>query len=113
MKLGYAKIDGKEYPICLNLRVLKNLQDRTGNSLMDELKSYNENFDVGKFSLLLNDMLNAGYKQAVRLGIETSEPPCLDDLIDLIGVDDFGSIFAAVGEVAKAKPDIETVSKNA
>ena len=113
MKLGFARIDGKEYPICLNLRVLKNLQDRTGNNLMDELKSYDENFDVEKFSLLLGDMLIAGHKQALRLGIEATEPPVVEDLLDMIGLDDFGNIFTAVGDVAKAKPEIETKAKNA
>ena len=112
MKLGHVNFGGKEYPIVLTMRVLQKVQNRTGQTIVQELGRIQDNFDVDAFMGLFKDMLEAGAAYCDKNGIPHEETPALDDLYDLIGLDEFPSLFGEVSNVAQGKPEIEVVSKN-
>ncbi len=113
MIIGKVNIDGKNYALAVTMRVAKNCQDRTGNSLYKEVQALAEDIDVKRIMPLMCDMLNAGYKAAQAMGSKFEEPPEAEALYDTIGYSDLIDIIKEIARVISGKPDFETKTKNA
>lgn len=109
-KVGTIKINGVDYKVCLSTSVLMALEDRNGRTTDEELNAILSSTSVKDLFWLLDKMLQAGYKYAVKLGdTGVPEPPTFEDLVDCTLVSDYKTMFSdlknAVAE--SSKPDVE------
>ena len=104
MRTSKLTIRGKEYTCCFSTRVLLALEDRGRQEV--PVKSATEmlgaimddNGNLRDAFWLLHQMMLAGHRYAKLEGMDAPEPMALEDMLDLIGVEDYQSMFAAIGE---------------
>ena len=108
MRTEIVKICGKEYIACFSTRVLMALEEREGDSTKGLQRILSEN-KVSDLFWLLAQMIDAGDRYAKLEGLDNPGKLALDDLIDLIGVDEYEGVFRAVTETVKAgnTPNVE------
>ena len=86
-------IIGKQtYKACFSTRVLLALEARGGDP-EKELQRILENRSVSEMFWLLHQMLDAGRRYCIIEGVEPPPEISYDDLLDLVGMDDYGSMF--------------------
>lgn len=108
MRTSKLNIRGQEYLCCFSTRVLLALEDRGRQenpvkSATEMLSAImDENGNLRDAFWLLHQMMVAGHRYAALEGMDAPEPMAMDDMIDLIGVEDYQSMFAAMGEAVTA-----------
>lgn len=117
MRVGQININGTKYPACLSTRVIMNIKEKTGK---DFEAGINEILNAGNFEglfWLMSQMLTAGARYNRLVGLEALEPPAEEDLLDLIGVDDYDkltdTVLNAVVETSEPEVVLEDDGKNA
>lgn len=101
MTVGRITVCGQEYPACLSSRVIINIKKRSGEA--DFIKGINAilgDGDVEGMFWLLAEMLTAGKRYMKLIGEDTPEPPCEDDLLDLIGINEYGALVKVITDTA-------------
>lgn len=86
-------IGKRTYKACFSTRVLMALEARGGDA-EKELQRILDERKVADMFWLLHQMLDAGRRYSI---IEGEEPPpelSHENLLDLVGMDDYGSMFA-------------------
>lgn len=94
MRTGVIEIKGEKHVICFSTRVLIRCEERAG-SFEKELQKIVDN-DIKEAFWLLSEMIAAGAKYAEMEGMENAAPIAYEDLIDVIGLDDYKTIFKAI-----------------
>lgn len=116
MREGKVKLLGKEYPACLSTRLMAKIVDKTGKSFVEGINDLLTPNNIEGMFWLLAEMLDAGKRYHQLLGDETPTPPNHDTLMDLIGIDDYSALTAAIYDAATASSaadvDVETDGKN-
>ena len=104
MRIATVQIGGSSYPAAFSLRVLKNLEDRSGKPGFDALAEMMETCKVEDVCWLLAEMLKAGAAVA-----ESDEPtPTADEIMDKFAVDDLHGLTAGVlASLQTVKPTLE------
>ena len=103
MKTSTLTIRGTEYPYCFSTRVLLALEERGKRekpvkSATEMLSSIMENEALSDAFWLLHQLMVAGNRYAKLEGLDAPEVFSLDDMIDLVGVEDYPAMFAAIGK---------------
>lgn len=103
MRTSTLTIRGTEYPCCFSTRVLLALEERGKRekpvkSATEMLSSIMENEAMSDAFWLLHQLMVAGNRYAKLEGLDTPEVFSLDDMIDLVGVEDYPAMFAAIGK---------------
>ena len=103
MRTSTLTIRGTEYPRCFSTRVLLALEERGKRekpvkSATEMLSSIMENEALSDAFWLLHQLMVAGNRYAKLEGLDTPEVFSLDDMIDLVGVEDYPAMFAAIGK---------------
>ena len=103
MRTSTLTIRGTEYPCCFSTRVLLALEDRGKRekpvkSATEMLSSIMENEALSDAFWLLHQLMVAGNRYAKLEGLDAPEVFSLDDMIDLVGVEDYPAMFAAIGK---------------
>lgn len=115
MRTGKVTIHGKEYMLCFSTRVLMALEEREGDSTKG-LQRIMKDEKVSDLFWLLEQMIDAGDRYAGIEGIANPGKLTVDQLADMVGVDEYETMFGAVAEAVKAgnAPTVEVKpSKNA
>lgn len=108
MRTSTLTVRGKEYLCCFSTRVLLALEDRgrqenPAKSATEMLGAImDDNGNLRDAFWLLHQMMVAGHRYAVLEGMDAPEPMPLEDMIDLIGVEDYQAMFAAIGQAVTA-----------
>ena len=117
MKIGYIKINGRKYPACLSSRVIMNIKEYTGKNFTDGINEILKADNFEGLFWLMSQMLDAGMRYSRLIGDEVTEPPKEEDLLDLIGIDDYGkltdTVTAVVVDTAEPEVVLEGDEKNA
>lgn len=115
MKTGTITLQGKQYITALSTRVMVHIQDRSGRTVTEELQHIIDDTDIKDLFWFINEMLVAGDVYATKEHIEHNTPPSFDDLLDLVGVDEYSTMFNSLAETIKngMSADLEAQSKNA
>lgn len=101
MRTSKAFINGEEYITCFSTRVLMSIEEKYGDA--DEgLKKILNGKKIADIFWLLSLMIDAGDRYAKMEGIENPGKMSMDELIDIVGVNDYESIFKAVSATALA-----------
>lgn len=122
MKLGKITLNGKEYPLCFSLRVVKACGERyggvggIGEALTPQSDNEAEAIHVLDECLwLLTTMMDAAYRYNKRMEVDTPEPPTLDELLDTCGFDDVaslkGSLMGAIVETSERTVEVDNGPK--
>lgn len=108
MRTGRVVIGGKEYLTCFSTRVLMTLEER-GNSADQELARILNSGKVTDSFWLLPQLIDAGDRYAKIEGIENPGKLTLDEIIDLVGIDEYDTMFHAIAETTKygSEPTVE------
>ena len=115
MRVKHITINKKEYPICFSTRVLIALEERAGNADIELNRIFSERKMTDVFWLLAQ-MLDAGYRYADIDGQVTPDPLTYDQLLDLIGVDEYSTMFSSLSSAIRddSAPTVEAApAKNA
>ena len=116
MREGKVKLFGKEYPACLSTRLMVKIQEKTEKSFAQGINELLSTANIDGMFWLLSEMLIAGKKYHDLIGENTPEPPSRDELLDLIGFDDYKALSEAIYEAAtntaEADVDVEADGKN-
>lgn len=89
MKVTYMNLAGKDYPMCLSLKAVKELSDRFNgieNLLATEGKTQGE--AIEDVTIILNILLEAGASYVNRTEGAKLVAPSADELAELYGLDD-------------------------
>ena len=107
MKTG--KIKETEYITCFSTRVLIAIEEREGDST-EGLKRILNDSKLDDLFWLLAQLIDAGARYAKMEGLNNPEPLTKDELIDMIGVDEYPSIFGEITQtvISGNTPNIET-----
>lgn len=89
------------YKACFSTRVLMALETRGGDS-EKELQRILEDRKVADMFWLLHQMLDAGRRYSIIEGVEPPPEISYDDLLDLVGMDDYGSMFSQLAATIAA-----------
>ena len=94
MRTSTLTIRGTEYPCCFSTRVLLALEERGKRekpvkSATEMLSSIMENEALSDAFWLLHQLMVAGNRYAKLEGLDAPEVFSLDDMIDLVGVEDY------------------------
>ena len=81
------------YKACFSTRVLLALEARGGDSEKELQRILNDK-SVADMFWLLHQMLDAGRRYSIIEGVEPPPEISYDDLLDLVGMDDYGAMFA-------------------
>lgn len=94
MRVCEIEIDGKQYPICFSTRVAIACQERAGSpeKVLNKIASE----DIQEIFWLLTQMIAAGCGYKKMNGEETPTPIGYEELVDIVGVDDYPSMFTAI-----------------
>lgn len=108
MRMGRIKVCGVEYPACLSTRVILNIKDRTGKEFDTGINELLGNGDLGGLFWLMAQMLKAGKKYMELTGETTPEPPSEEDLVDLVGIDEYAGLVKVITDTASGTgtPDV-------
>lgn len=114
MRQGRINIAGVDYPACISTRVIINAKERTGKEYPESIVELVDNNNLEGQFWVLAQMLMAGKRYLERIGETSPEPPTEDELLDLIGLDDFKALANTIIEIATdtATPDVIVDSKN-
>nr|DAJ90236.1 MAG TPA: tail assembly chaperone protein [Bacteriophage sp.] len=109
MKTGKIKIKETEYITCFSTRVLIAIEEREGDST-EGLKRILNDSKLDDLFWLLAQLIDAGARYAKMEGLNNPEPLTKDELIDMIGVDEYPSIFGEITQtvISGNTPNIET-----
>lgn len=117
MRIGNVNVNGKDHPIVFSTAVAIAVEDKTG---LPAAKGLQKILDGGRLSdlfWLLAAMIKAGCAYKRLNGESCEDPISVEDLATLTCVEEYGDLFAEVGEVASGgvRPEIivEADSKNA
>lgn len=108
MRMGKIKVLGKEYKACLSTRIIINIKEKTGKEFESGINELLGKGDMAGLFWLMAEMLKAGKKYADLIGEEAPEPPCYDDLIDLVGLDEYQGLVQTIIDTATdtGTPDV-------
>lgn len=116
MREGKVRLFGKDYPACLSTRLLVKIQEKTGKSFAEGINELLSTNNIDGMFWLLSEMLEAGKKYHDLVGDQTAEPPTREELLDLVGFDDYSAlaeaIYGAATTTATADVDVESDEKN-
>lgn len=114
MRTTKINIRGTEYTACFSTRVVVDLEERFGD-ITKGLERIMSEKKVSEMFWLLSRMLNAGKKYCDLEGVEAPEPPTEDQLLDLVGIDEYETMFSGIADAVKAgnEQKIQTKPKNA
>ena len=110
MRTGKVWIGGKEYLTCFSTRVLMRVEEEKGEAAHQWLQKMVEKQSVGDMFWLLAQLIDAGNRYAKLEGLDNPGAISFDDLVDAVGVDEYGTMFAAVVETVNngQTPTIKT-----
>lgn len=114
MRQGTMPIAGVKYPACISARVIINAKERTGKEFPESIADLVDNNNIEGQFWLLAQMLKAGKLYLELIGETSPEPPTEDELLDLIGLDDFQKLANTIIGIANdtSTPDVIVESKN-
>lgn len=116
MRMGKIKVLGQEYKACLSTRIILHIEEKTGKGFEAGINELLGKGDMAGLFWLMAEMLKAGKTYADLTGEPAPEPPCYDDLIDLVGVDEYQGLVQTIIDTATdtGTPDVvvEGDSKN-
>ena len=116
MKLGYITINNVKYPACLSTRVIIAIKNKTGQDFETGINAILNGSDFENLFWLMAQMFDAGKRYCRLVGVDSPEPLEEDELLDLLGVDDYSKLLdtvtAAVVETAEPEVVLEDNSKN-
>jgi len=114
--MGKIRVLGKDYKACLSTRIIIHIKEKTGKDFEQGINELLGQGDMDGLFWLLAEMLKAGKRYADLTGEDAPEPPCYDDLIDLIGLDEYSGLVKTIVDTATdtGTPDVvvETDPKN-
>ena len=100
MRMGEVTIGGRAWPLCLSTRVMVALEERgraEGKGVDDALRGIMADSSVSGAFWLLAQMMDAAARVCRREGHPLdADPPTYDELLDTVGVDEYGSMFSAL-----------------
>lgn len=104
MRTATVKIGGKEFEACVSTALLIKLEERTGKSGTEAMKEMltGENIRIADVFWLINEMLQAGFRYQKLQGEDPAQPPALEDLQDLVGVDEYKQLFAGINAAVRS-----------
>lgn len=110
MRTGKVIVGGKEYLTCFSTRVLMRVEEEKGEAAHEWLQKMVENQSVGDMFWLLTQLIDAGDRYAKLEGLDNPGTIAFENLIDIVGVDDYATMFAAVVETVKngQTPNVRT-----
>lgn len=119
MRTAKLRLGKNDYLLCFSTRVVRAVNERYGG--VDKIDSVLRDGDTAKaldeMLWLIHTMMDGGYRYAKHEGIDTPEPPALDDLQDICDVSDFAGLRNKINETitSGATPDVavEDNPKNA
>ena len=108
MKTGKVTIGGKEYLTCFSTRVLIALEERGGHADQELTRILNSGKVTDSFWLLAH-LIDAGNRYAKIEEIENPGKLTLDDIVDLVGIDEYDTMFRAIAETTNrgSEPTVE------
>lgn len=108
MRTASIEVNGRTYLTCLSTRVLMALEERGGDADA-ELRRVLEGGKLADLFWLLAQMIDAGSRYARHEGLDDPGTLTFDQLVDLMGPDDYQRMNAAVAETVKAgtQPTVE------
>lgn len=117
MKTGKIEILGREHTLCFSTRVTSRCIEKYGSidAMFDALGGDNLGKALEQSLWLLSEMLDAGRRYARRAWEREEEAVSYDDLLDLYGLDDVGTLGQALKEtvISGSKREVVTETKNA
>lgn len=117
MKTGKIEILGKEQTLCFSTRVTSRCIEKYGSidAMFDALGGDDLGKALEQSLWLLSEMLDAGRRYARRAWEREEEAVSYDDLLDLYGLDDVGTLGQALKEtvISGSKREVVTEAKNA
>lgn len=117
MKTGKIEILGKECTLCFSTRVTTRCIEKYGSidAMFDALGGDDLGKALEQSLWLLAEMLDAGRRYARRAWDREEEAVSYDDLLDLYGLDDVGTLGQALKEtvINGSKREVVTETKNA
>lgn len=108
MRTASIEVNSRTYLTCLSTRVLMALEERGGDADA-ELRRILEGGRLADLFWLLAQMIDAGSRYARHEGLDDPGTLTFDQLVDLMGPDDYQRMNAAVAETVKAgtRPTVE------
>ena len=117
MRVGKIEVNGTEYPLCLSTSLICELEEETGLPHGEAIDKIISGGKVSELFGLMARMIAAGCRYKKLIGEEAPDPISKQDLADLIGLDDyptvFGQLYASVTGGATPEVTVEPDSKNA
>lgn len=113
MKTTIIKVNGVEYPAVFSTRVLTNMEEKTGKPFEQAMTEIMQENSISTMFWLVDQLLQAGYKYTKAQGdAGVKIPPSYDDLLDIVGVDDYSELFSqATGSMTFGKIQTEAIKK--
>ena len=100
MKMGEVTIGGRAWQLCLSTRVMVALEERgksEGKGVDEALKDILGDASISGAFWLIAQMMDAAARVCRREGASLEEdPPTYDDLLDMVGVDEYEKMFSAL-----------------
>ena len=110
MRIARVNIGGTDYPAAFSLRVLADLEDRTGKPASDALDGVLSFARVKDTVWLLSELIAAG----VKVTGEALKAPTSDELLDSVALDELHGVTAGIlASVHEMEPTLHVESKNA
>lgn len=112
MRTGIVTINEKQYLVCFSTRVMLALEERGGDA-DQELKKILDEHKMSSTFWLLAQMIDAGDRYAKLEGMDNPGTLSFDQLVDLVGIDEYDTMFRSVWNAIKAgnTPTVHTKVK--
>ncbi len=112
MRTGIVTINEKQYLVCFSTRVMLALEERGGDA-DQELKKILDEHKMSSTFWLLAQMIDAGDRYAKLEGMDNPGTLSFDQLVDLVGIDEYDTMFRSVWDAIKVggKPTVHTKVK--
>lgn len=101
MRTGKITVNGKEYLTCLSTRVLVALEERGGDADKELARIMTER-KLSDLFWLLSRLIDAGDRYAELEGLENPGTLTEDQLMDLVGPDDYAKMTGDMVQTIKA-----------
>ena len=117
MRTGKITINNKQYTLCFSARVIRNCAEKFGGmDKIDEVMNANDETEAFDSAIwLLNQLMQAGEKYCKANGMDTEKTPNIDEMLDLMGIDDFKNMKKSIAESISngTERNLEIEEKNA